>query len=182
MIHILEFDSYNVINEAGIPAYNEEAFAKNPKAEPSTEIPVSAIAKEIEDMLNGEFKFDSGAIDRISILVDIPSQGKNAPQHVLDALAIERKKIEKEQRALHGGRIEKGDIAPDDGIYGGEGRNLFLDSEYIVTGVSRVDKKEYIVALPITYYKKAMADPEKLAYYTTLIEPKQISEIFYRVK
>jgi hypothetical protein len=113
------------------------------------------------------------------MIVDLPTQGKKAPQHIIDTLDAERKRIEKEQYAIRGSRVEAADVAPDDNIYGGEGRNLFIDSEYIVTGVTNLDGIDYIIGIPSSKKKEAFSSPESVSYFSTFIEPKQIEEVFY---
>lgn len=176
MKHLLEFESYEGLDEAGIPIYNADDFRKSPSSEPEDEVSTTKIFSYIKDLLEQQ---KAGQIDEISMTVDLPLQGKKAPQHVLDTLDAERKRIEKEQYAIRGSRTEAADVAPGDNIYGGEGRNLFVDSEYIVTGITNLDGTDYIIGLPVSKKREAFSSPESIAYYSTFIEPKQIEEVFY---
>jgi hypothetical protein len=176
MRHLLEFESYEGLDEAGIPVYNSDDFRRNPSNEPEDEISTTKIFSYISDLL---IQQKSGQVDEISMTVDLPMQGKKAPQHVLDTLDVERKRIEKEQHAIRGSRVEAIDVAPGDNIYGGEGRNLFIDSEYIVTGITNLNGTDFIIGLPASKKKEAFESPESIAYFSTFIEPKQVEEVFY---
>lgn len=176
MKHLLEFGSYEGLDEAGIPVYNMEDFRRMPSNEPDDEVSTTRIFSYISDLLDQQ---KSGQISEISMTVDLPMQGKKAPQHVLDTLDIERKRIEKEQHSTRGSRIEAADVAPGDNIYGGEGRNLFVDSEYIVTGITSLDGVDFVIGLPASKKKEAFASPKSVAYFSTFIEPRQIEEVFY---
>lgn len=176
MRHLLEFESYEGLDEAGIPVYNSDDFRRSPSNEPEDEISTTKIFSYISDLLDQQ---KAGQVDEISMTVDLPMQGKKAPQHVLDTLDAERKRIEKEQHAIRGSRVEAIDVAPGDNIYGGEGRNLFIDSEYIVTGITNLNGTDFIVGLPASKKKEAFESPESIAYFSTFIEPKQVEEVFY---
>jgi hypothetical protein len=176
MKHLLEFESYEGLNEAGVPIYNMDDFRRSPSNDPEDEISLGKIFTYISNLLVQQ---KAGQIEEISMTVDLPTQGKKAPQHVLDTLDTERKRIEKEQHSIRGSRTEAADVAPGDNIYGGEGRNLFIDSEYIVTGVTNLDGTDYIIGLPASKKKEAFRSPESVAYYSTFIETKQIEEVFY---
>jgi hypothetical protein len=176
MKHLLEFESYEGLNESGVPVYNMDDFRRSPSAEPEDEVSTTKIFSYISDLLDQQ---KTGEVQEITMTVDLPMQGKKAPQHVLDTLDIERKRIEKEQHSIRGSRVEAADVAPGDNIYGGEGRNLFIDSEYIVTGITNLDGVDFIIGLPASKKKEAFATPESVAYFSTFIEPRQIEEVFY---
>ena len=176
MKHLLEFESYEGLDEAGIPVYNADDFRRSPSNDPEDEVSTTKIFSYITDLLDQQ---KNGQIEEISMTVDIPTQGKKAPKHILDTLDVERKRIEKEQYAIRGSRVEAVDVAPGDNIYGGEGRNLFIDSEYVVTGITNLDGADYIIGLPASKKKEAFSSPASIAYYSTFIEPKQIEEVFY---
>lgn len=176
MKHLLEFESYEGLDEAGIPVYNADDFRRSPSSEPADEISTTRIFSYISDLLDQQ---KAGNVEEISMTVDLPMQGKKAPQHILDTLDRERKRIEKEQHAIRGSRVEAADVAPGDNIYGGEGRNLFVDSEYIVTGITNLNGADFVVGLPASKKKEAFDSPESVAYFSTFIEPKQIEEVFY---
>jgi hypothetical protein len=176
MKHLLEFESYEELDEAGIPVYNADDFRRSPSSDPEDEVSATKIFSYISDLLDQQ---KTGQIDEISMTVDIPTQGKKAPKHIIDTLDAERKRIEREQYAIRGSRVEAADVAPDDNIYGGEGRNLFIDSEYIVTGVTNLDGIDYIIGIPSSKKKEAFSSPESVSYFSTFIEPKQIEEVFY---
>ena len=176
MKHLLEFESYEDLDEAGVPIYNMDDFRRNPSNDPEDEVSTTRIFSYVSDLLDQQ---KSGKVEEISMTVDLPMQGKKAPQHVLDTLDAERKRIEKEQHSLRGSRVEAKDVAPGDNIYGGEGRNLFIDSEYIVTGITNLNGTDFIVGLPASKKKEAFESPESIAYFSTFIEPKQVEEVFY---
>ena len=98
MRHLLEFESYEGLDEAGIPVYNADDFRRSPSNEPEDEISTTKIFSYISDLLDQQ---KDGQVEEISMTVDLPMQGKKAPQHVLDTLDAERKRIEKRNETMY---------------------------------------------------------------------------------
>ena len=181
MIHLLEFESFSnflLINEndikGGIPVYNEDIFMKTNNAKPammvkSTEL-VSTLTRLLEDQENGD-------IEKIIVIAEIPTQGKNAPQYVKDDVAAERDRMAKRKYALYGSRIERAD-RPEEEEYT-DAINIFVDSEFIVKGVVNKLGKDYVIAIPESKSRKAEASASNMEYYTVYIDPKQVDEVFF---
>lgn len=178
MKHLLEFDSYSPMEEAevkgGVPVYNEDEFNKNSNAKPAMVIKVPEITSVVNKFIEDQEK---GEIEKIVVLAEIPSQGKNAPKYVLDDAAAERERQLQRKTAMYGSRTERSDRPDDDEQT--DAINIFVDSEFIVKGVINKLGKDYILAIPESKKKKAESSKEMLDYYTVEIEPKQIFEIFF---
>lgn len=180
MIHLLEFEAFSgfYLNEndirGGIPIYNEDVFMQSNNTKPammvkSTEL-ISTLTRLLEDQENGD-------LERIIVIAEIPTQGKNAPQYVRDDVAAERDRMAKRKYALYGSRIERAD-RPEEEEYT-DAINIFVDSEFIVKGVINKLGKDYIIAIPDSKKKKAEASASAMEYYTVYIEPKQVDEVFF---
>lgn len=181
MKHILEFDSYSPIEEAevkaGVPVYNDEEFSRNTSARPAMIIKVPEIKSVINKFIEDQEK---KKIEKIVVLAEIPSQGKNAPKYVLDDAAAERERQIQRKTAMYGSRTERSDRPEDDEQT--DAINIFVDSEFIVKGVINKLGKDYILAIPESKKKKAESSKEMMDYYTVEIEPRQIFEIFFTPK
>ena len=110
MKHLLEFDSYSPTNEAeikaGIPVYNETEFVKNPRMEPAMIIKKPEIISVVDKFIKDQ---ESGKIQSVNVVADIPTQGKRVPQYVVDELAEERKRMAKRKAEIYGSRSERAD-------------------------------------------------------------------------
>jgi aminoglycoside phosphotransferase family enzyme len=181
MKHLLEFDSYSPMEEAeikgGVPVYNEDEFNKNTNAKPAMVIKVPEIISVVNKFITDQEK---GEIEKIVVLAEIPSQGKNAPKYVLDDAAAERERQIQRKTAMYGSRTERSDRPDDDEQT--DAINIFVDSEFIVKGVINKLGKDYILAIPESKKKKAESSKEMLDYYTVEIEPRQVFEIFFSPK
>jgi hypothetical protein len=167
MKHLLEFESYSPVNEfevkGGIPVYNEPEFVKNPRMKPAMIVKtpelISVVDKFVQDQENGE-------ISLVTVVADIPTQGKRVPAYVVDELAAERKRMAARKAAIYGSRTERAD-RPEDEEYTDD-INIFVDSEFIVQGIVNKLGKDYVIGIP--------------DYYTTYIEPNQIIEVYFTPK
>lgn len=181
MKHILEFDSYSPMEEAeikgGVPVYNEDEYNKNTSARPAMLIKVPEIISVVNKFIDDQ---ESGDIEKITVLAEIPSQGKNAPKYVLDDAAAERERQLQRKRLMYGSRSERDDRPEDDEQT--DAINIFVDSEFIVKGVINKLGKDYILGIPESKKKKAESSKEMMDYYTVEIEPRQIFEIFFTPK
>lgn len=181
MKHLLEFESYSPVNEfeikAGIPVYNEPEFVKNPGMKPAMVIKVPEIISVIDKFIDDQ---ENGKIETITVMADIPSQGKRTPVYVADEVAKERKRMAARKNAIYGSRIERAD-RPEDEEYTDE-INIFVDSEFIVKGIINKTGVDYVMCIPVSHKKKAESSKEMEEYYMTYIEPKQIFEIYFTPK
>ena len=181
MKHLLEFDSYSPMDEAevkaGVPVYNEDEFNKNTSAKPAMVVKVPEIISVLNKFIADQ---ESGEIEKIVVLAEIPSQGKNAPKYVLDDAAAERERQIQRKTAIYGSRTERSDTPEDDEQT--DAINIFVDSEFIVKGVINKLGKDYILGIPGSKKKKAESSKEMMDYYTVEIEPRQVFEIFFSPK
>ena len=181
MRHILEFNSYSPVEEAeikgGVPVYNETEYKKNTSARPAMLIKVPEIVSVVNKFIVDQ---ESGGIKKITVMADIPSQGKNAPKYILDDAAAERERQLQRKRIMYGSRSERADRPLDDEQT--DAINIFVDAEFIVKGVINKLGKDYILGIPESKKRKAESSKEMMDYYTIQIEPKQIFEIFFTPK
>lgn len=175
MKHLLEYESYeNPVNEGAIPVYDEAEFVKNTKSKPEMEIKWTQIPATVEGLLN---KVESGELSSVTVIADLPTQGKNAPAYVRDLMAKERERMAQRQQALHGSRIERAD-RPEEEEYRDE-INVFVDSEYTIEGVVREVGKDYLIGVPASFVNKVKREPSLKDYYTVKISPDQVIEIYF---
>jgi|LauGreDrversion4_2_1035121.scaffolds.fasta_scaffold79838_3 hypothetical protein len=175
MKHLLEYESYeNPITEGAIPVYDEDEFVKNTKSKPDMEIKWTQIPAVVEGLLN---KVENGELQTVTVVADIPTQGKNAPAYVRDLMTKERERMAQRQQAIHGSRIERSD-RPEEEEYRDE-INVFVDSEYTIEGVVREVGKDYLIGIPASFVNKVKREPSLKEYYTVKITPQQIIEIYY---
>jgi hypothetical protein len=181
MKHLLEFESYSPTNEAeikgGIPVYNETEFVKNPRMEPAMIIKKPEIISVVDKFIKDQ---ESGKIQSINVVADIPTQGKRVPQYVIDELAEERKRMAKRKADIYGSRSERSD-RPEGEDYSDD-INIFVDSEFMVQGVVNKLGKDFIIGIPASHKRKVEASKEAMEYYTTYIEPDQIIEVYFTPK
>jgi hypothetical protein len=177
MKHLLMYESFspsNLLEEGSIPVYDEDQAAKDPMALPEMSVKTTQIVETVENLL--ERKAD-GEIQNVIVLADIPTQGKNAPQYIRDEMELERQRLAKRKRAIHGSRIERAD-RPEDEDYTDE-INIFVDSEFIVEGVEKNDPIGLVLAIPRSFIRKIEMDKSLKEKYTIKLSPRQIFEISY---
>jgi len=175
MKNLLEFESFDALNEASyVPVYNNEEFAKNPRTEPESQYNVVSVITGIERLIE---RLDAGEISKITVIADVPTQGKRAPLYVKDTIETEKRRLAAQMAKAQGKEILDPE-ALDFDRYGNK-RNIFFDSEYIVDGVMDGMGKKYVLGIPASLYSKAMKDEESKKYYSVEIYADQIEEIFY---
>lgn len=106
----------------------------------------SEVLGELQSLLTQR---DAGEIARVTVLADVPTQGKNAPQYIKDIFA-EYKADEDTEQYSEGGGYE-GSSTID--RYGNE-RTIFIDSEFIVNSVDT--EKKSINATPYSLRRKGI--------------------------
>ena len=150
-----EFLNESKLNESGIPVYKGSVFT------PISTIKRNRLLPEIQSLLD---QVASGSIGEITILADIPSQGKNAPEYLKDimkSVSMEPSgdEYDEETDTYMGNR----DIHAEDGP------NIFVDSEFIV---SDVDMEKGVL----------IAEPFSLRGKGTMVEiaPNQVEEVFVK--
>jgi hypothetical protein len=175
MKNLLEFESFDSLNESSyVPVYNNKEFLKNPGAKPESQYNVVSVIQGIEKLVE---RLDAGEISKITVIADVPTQGKRAPLYVKDTIETEKRRIASQMAKAQGKEILDPE-ALDFDRYGNK-RNIFFDSEYIVDGVVDGIGKKYIIGIPASLYSKAMQDEESKKYYSVEIYGDQIEEIYY---
>ena len=137
---ILKFSEF--INESGIPLYRDTAI------NPEKTIKRNKLLQELQDLLT---RFAEGEISEISVLAEIPTQGKNAPQYLKDIYA---------EMGVTGGEEDEDDYDPETDVYTGNRdlnpdepkQNIFVDSEFLVKDVD--EARNVIIAIPYSLKKK----------------------------
>jgi hypothetical protein len=121
MRNILRFSDYineSLLNESGVPVYVGSAV------NPERTIRRNVLVKELTDLLG---QVNSGALKEVSVLADIPTQGKNTPDYLKD--------IYKEMAIDDEGENQ---YDPETDVYTGDRdgeKNVFVDSEFIVKDI-----------------------------------------------
>jgi hypothetical protein len=176
MKHLFEFDSFGTenIKESSIPVYNDALFNKDPKAAKVDSIQTVNVPAMVKELLD---KVKAGELEKVTVVADIPMQGKNAPAYVKELVDEERKRIAKRKYAIYGSRIEAQD-RPEEERHKGE-VNIFIDSEHLATGVENINGQEYILGVPNSFIRKVEANPELAGKYTVKISPKQVLELSF---
>lgn len=120
MSNILRFKDYineSFLNESGVPVYIGTAV------NPERTIRRNLLVQELISLLG---QVHSGALKEVSVLADIPTQGKNAPEYLRD--------VYKEL----GVEDEEDQYDPETDVYTGSRdteKNVFVDSEFIVKDI-----------------------------------------------
>ena len=120
MERILRFQDYineSFLNESGVPVYIGTSV------NPERTIRRNLLVQELISLLG---RVHSGALKEVSVLADIPTQGKNAPEYLRD--------VYKEL----GVEDEEDQYDPETDVYTGSRdteKNVFVDSEFIVKDI-----------------------------------------------
>jgi len=185
MQHLLEYESYEpkeFLKEGSIPVYDEQKFIKNVHVKPEMDINPNQVCATIEGILN---RVEEGEIEKVAVIADIPTQGKNAPQYIRDLMAQERRRLgvkytRNPEEFPEGGRIEKRRMEGGETFDEFTGEiNLFVDSEYVIQSVVREAGKDYLIGIPVSYVLKVKNNPSLQEYYSTRILPQYVEEIHY---
>jgi hypothetical protein len=144
-MNILRFQDF--LNESvynvGVPVYRGSSF------EPEMTIKRNRVIPEIQNFLS---QVASGSLSELTVIAEIPSQGKNISPYLKDVYS------------------ELGyDPSKDRGISDEPSRNVFVDSEFLVKDVD--EAKGIIIATPYSLRRK-----------NVLVEltPEIIEEIFVK--
>lgn len=172
MRHITLYENFGIkeVFEAAIPVYNELEMQNQTSPEPDFTAKYSELIDVLEDFLE---KKKAGEISEVTVVADIPTQGKGAPDYVEDLIRQERERIATRMRS-QGYDPEVDDIDID---RFGDKRNIFFDSEFVVVSVQRDEFDRSggrIIAIPYSFYKKG--DMTKKA----IIDPLKVDEVFYK--
>lgn len=151
-------EEYNSqLNETGIPIY------KGTILEPQDSIKRNKLLTELEILLD---QLKNGDIKELTVLAEIPTQGKNAPQYLKDIYAEmgitgkedNEDKYDEETDVYIGSRPDNLDEPK---------HNIFVDSEFIVKGVDI--NRNVILGTPYSLKNKDIIID---------IDPENVEEIF----
>jgi hypothetical protein len=160
-MQILRFSDF--INEqsvynVGVPVYRGTAI------EPEKTIKRNKLLMELQDYLA---QVMAGTLTEITLVAEIPTQGKNAPQYLKDIYAEmgydpskEEDMYDEENDTFMGNRDRTGDEPSV---------NIFVDSEFIVKDVDLT--KNVILATPYSLKKKGIVIE---------IDPAMVDEVFIK--
>lgn len=170
MRHIKIYEDFSPVNENSVELYNDGDFAQT-GGEPEAKVKINDIPNVIEGLIARK---EAGEIDTITIVADIPMQGKRKPAYV-DEL-IQQAKAEVALRARREAGSDAEAAAPSDVERASVMDEIFFDSEFIVDRIEKLSDGIFIVGIPYSLKKKAERDP---AFYSAMISPNQIEEIHY---
>jgi hypothetical protein len=159
MSNILRFEQFNEslqpMNESGIPVYVGTGV------NPEKTIKRNTLILELMGLIN---EVNAGKLSEVSILADVPTQGRNAPQYLKDIYA----------EAGTGNVSDEDDMYdPETDVYTGDrnpaDKSIFVDSEFIVKDVNI--ETNMIIATPYSLKAKG-----------TLVEihPDVVEEVFIK--
>jgi len=163
-MNILRFQEFvnesYLINESGVPLYRGQNF------NPERTIKRNKIIQEIQDLLS---EVMAGSISEVTVLADIPTQGKNAPQYIKDLYGEmgmedfdQAEEFEDDIYDPETGTYKKMD-------YEEKEKNIFVDSEFLVKDVDTV--KGVIIGVPYSMKRKDIR---------VEIDPEVVEEVFVK--
>ena len=156
------------LNESGIPLYRGSNF------NPERTLKRNRLLGELQDLLG---QVMTGSISELTVLADVPTQGKNAPQYVKDmyaAMGISGYEKAKEEEVE--GEEEDDTYDPETGTYTKAKysqeepeSNVFVDSEFIVKDIDMT--KGVILGIPYSLKRKNIV---------VELDPESIDEVFIK--
>lgn len=149
------------LNETGIPLYRGTIL------EPQDTIKRNKLLKELEGMLA---QYAEGKIKEVTVLAEIPTQGKNTPQYLKDIYTEMGISAEKEKESGEDEYDEETDVFKGprpDNIDDEPKHNIFVDSEFLVKNVDYT--KNRILATPYSLKGKDIVIE---------IDPENVEEVF----
>lgn len=141
ILRFADFLNESVYN-VGIPLYRGSSF------QPERTIKRNKFIGELQDFLT---QVANGTLSEITVIAEIPTQGKNAPQYLKDIYA---------EMGYDPSRDQEDMYDPETDVYMGNrsrtadepSRNIFVDSEFIVKDVDQT--KGVIIAVPYSLKRK----------------------------
>ena len=141
ILRFQEFLNESVYN-VGIPLYRGTSF------QPERTIKRNKFIGELQDFLT---QIANGTLSEITVVAEIPTQGKNAPQYLKDIYAEMGYDPSKDQDDMYD---------PETDVYMGDRsrtadeptRNIFIDSEFLVKDVD--ETRGVIIAVPYSLKRK----------------------------
>ncbi len=166
------FEEYvGSIYEGVTPVYNEDEVNKNINANPVMELKYSEVIPKLRDMLAQQ---DQGLIKKITIIADVPTQGKGAPDYVQEIIAKERERLARQYKSSIGKSMDA-ELDPEEFDFDvnrfGDKRTIFFDSEFIVDRIENVGGVDYVIGIPISLKDKG---------FEAKIAPMKVEEIYFQ--
>lgn len=150
------------VNESGIPLFRGAVFT------PERTIKRNRLLQELQDLLG---QVMDGSIEEVTVLAEVPTQGKNTPQYLKDIYAemgVEKSGDTEDEDSMYDPETEvytgDRDKHPDD-----PSMNIFVDSEFVVKEIDMA--KGIIIATPYSLKRKNVL---------VEIDPDTVDEIFIR--
>ncbi len=164
LLRYREFLNESALNESGIPLYRGAVFT------PEKNIKRNKLLPEIQDLLG---QVMSGELKEVTVVADLPAQGKNAPQYLKDIYSEMGIDIEK-----MGEDDDDDSYDPETDVYMGKRdsvdepkRNIFVDSEFLIRNVDM--EKGVILGTP---YSLRIKKPDIVVE----IHPDLVYEVFVK--
>ena len=129
-MRILKFEEFlneQSVYNVGVPLYRGNSF------EAEKTIKRNALISELQDLLS---QVASGALSELTVVAEIPTQGKNAPQYLKDIYS------------------EMGYDPSKDRDMDEPSKNIFVDSEFLVKDVDQT--RGVIMAVPYSLRRKGV--------------------------
>jgi hypothetical protein len=160
-MQILRFTQFvnesNSINESGIPLYRGTSFNSERTIKRNRLLP------ELQDLLG---QVMTGDLEEVTLIAEIPTQGKNAPQYIKDLYAemgMRSKPTEMDYEEEEGFSKEFAEDEED------VESDIFVDSEFVVKEVDMV--KGVILGIPYSMRRKNIVIE---------IDPDNVEEVFIK--
>lgn len=158
------------LNEAATPVYDESKFRKNVNVKPEREIKYSEVIPTLRDMLAQK---EAGQIESITVIADVPTQGKGAPDYIQDIISKERERLARQYKSSIGKNMD-GTEEPEDFDFDvnrfGDKRTIFFDSEFIVDRIENIEGKDYVIGIPASLKDRG---------FEAKILPIKVEEIYF---
>jgi len=141
ILRFLEFLNESVYN-VGIPIYRGSSF------QPERTIKRNQFIGELQDLLS---QVANGTLSEVTVVAEIPTQGKNAPQYLKDIYSEMGYDPSKDTEDMYD---------PETDVYMGDrsrtadepSKNIFVDSEFLVKDVDQT--RGVIMAVPYSLRRK----------------------------
>lgn len=153
---------------SNIPVYDEIKFMKNVNLPPEKNIKSSEVIKTLKELLSSR---SDGKIKKITVVAEIPTQGKGTPEYIREYIQKERERLAAKYFKRTGKEVDpkSKEFEKELDRYGNE-RTIFFDSEFIVDRIEKIGLKEFVIGIPYSLQKHGFEAP---------ISPDNIEEIFF---
>jgi hypothetical protein len=142
ILKFLDFINEQSVYNTGVPLYRGTSF------EPERTIKRNQLISELKSLLT---QVMNGTLSEITLVAEIPSQGKNAPQYLKDIYS---------EMGYNPGRDTEDEYDEENDTYLGNrdrtgdepSTNIFVDSEFLVKDVD--EARNVIIAVPYSLKNK----------------------------